>query len=135
VPVGLNAVAAILDSSSRSHNASSPLLPPDAGRRSNARKTLRCPVSIRTTAGVQRDGTTWDVGLDGLCVVLDKPLSTFRCEVSFELPNVNAPARLNLAARVVYSTFVGRGVFKIGMRFTSVDAASAALLAQFVAHV
>lgn len=101
-------------------------------RRVSLRKALRCPATVLLPGNVTRQGILFDVGLDGLCVVLARPLSSLQCSIAFDLPGPQGPARLTLAARIAYSSFVGPQSFKVGLRFTSVDSVAAQVLAAFI---
>jgi hypothetical protein len=95
---------------------------------------LRQPAVLIVSPGqVSRDVVVWDLGLDGMSVLSPKPVPPgSRCEVRFELPQGGVPAMpVKAAVKTVYSSFVGRDGFRIGLVFTQLPDDMAALIDQF----
>jgi hypothetical protein len=109
----------------------SPSPAPAETRRLYARKALRGRATVSLADNVVREATMWDLGADGLCLLVAKPMSSLHCTVSFDVPLATGAVSLTLAAKVVHCSFLGSPGFKVGMRFVNLDAATAQLLAQF----
>lgn len=113
---------------------SHPPPPPEPGRRIAARKALRVSVTL-SFGGAQASVQSRDLARDGLSVVAPRPIAPgTRCQVEFDLPLGHGESRhVSATARVVYSSYVAPGEFRIGAVFTEVDAATAAALGEFAA--
>ena len=98
-------------------------------RRRGRRTGLRRPCTLHLSGDEQRQGITFDVGVDGLSLYTAKPVAAgTRCEVQFELPGADAAQALRTAAKVVYSSYSGPQGFKIGIIFVALDARTAEAL-------
>lgn len=106
--------------------------PSDAlNRRAFHRKVLRQPATVRM-GDASSAVRTWDLGLDGMCLVTPRPISPgTRCTVDFELPLQGGPRALSVAVKVIYSSYCGAEGFKIGTHFTGLDDETAALIREF----
>ncbi len=101
-------------------------------RRRGRRTGLRRACTLQLSATEQRQGTTLDVGIDGLSLYTAKPVATgTRCEVQFELPRAASSYDLRAAAKVVYSSYSGAQGFKIGILFVALDAGTTEALLAF----
>jgi hypothetical protein len=102
-------------------------------RRTTARKALRCAVHLELPRGAARDTTMWDIGIQGLSVVTDHPIApSTRCTATFELPLAAGARALSLPAKSIYCSYTGPGRFKVGLAFSTLDAASEAAIDEFV---
>lgn len=100
-------------------------------RRAFHRKVLRQPATVRL-GDASSAVRTWDLGLDGMCLVTTRPISPgTRCTVDFELPLQGGPRALSVAVKVIYSSYSGADGFKIGTHFTGLDDETAALIGEF----
>ena len=76
----------------------------------------------------------WDLGTDGASLLSARPIPQGSVlELRLELPGTGAPSSVTATARVVYSSYLGPGEFKIGLMFTQLDAASKAAIDAFAA--
>ena len=112
--------------------SSTPSRSPDPGRRIAARKALRVNATLAfggTAAAVQ----TRDLARDGLSLVATRPISPgTRCQVDFDVPLGQGESRhLSASARVVYSSYVAPGEFRVGAVFTELGEDSAYVLGEF----
>lgn len=111
---------------------SHPPLPPEPGRRVAARKALRVSATL-AFAGAAASVQTRDLARDGLSVVAPRPIAPgTRCQVDFDLPLGHGESRpVSATARVVYSSYVAPGEFRIGAVFTELDEDTAVALGEF----
>jgi hypothetical protein len=107
---------------------------PERNRRIAVRKAFREAATI-VYGGSSKAVRTWDLGADGMCLLSPRPIAPgMRCQVSFELAlGAETPVRVDVAAKVVHSSYSAPGEFKIGAVFTDIDDAAARLLGAFVA--
>jgi len=105
----------------------------DPNRRAFARAVIRQPATLvygDTSVPVQ----TLDVGIGGMCVMAGRPIGPgTRCTVAFDVPFRDGPARVSLALKVVYSSYMAAGQFKIGTVFTELGDDVARVLARYTA--
>lgn len=100
-------------------------------RRISRRKGVRRPCTLLMPGQPPRELTTWDLGLDGMCLLSPRPVTPgSRCEARFELPG--HPEPLHAGAKVVYSSYCGVDGFRIGLVFAELDEAVADTLQAFV---
>jgi len=93
-----------------------------SNRRIHPRKVLRAHASVTVAGQSPRDGKTWDLGLDGMSLMLPKPIPPgTRCQVTFELPVGGRSNRVTAAVKVLYCSFVGGEGFKVGTSFGDLD--------------
>jgi hypothetical protein len=106
----------------------------DANRRLSARTALRSPATVMLPGGQARDVRMWDLAHDGASLLSQRPIpqgSTL--ELRLELPVAGAPATIVASGRVVYSSYLAPGEFKIGVVFTRIDDDGAAAISAFMA--
>lgn len=102
-----------------------------ANRRISRRKGVRRPCTLVLPGQPPRELTTWDLGLDGMCLLSPRPVTPgARCEARFELPGLAAP--LQAQGKVVYSSFCGIDGFRIGLVFSDLEDAVADAIQHFV---
>ena len=66
----------------------------------------------------EREGTVQDLSLQGLSLFTARPIEPgSRCTLRFVLPLPQGARAVALAAKAVYSSYTGPGVFRIGMLF------------------
>ena len=76
----------------------------------------------------------WDLANDGASLLSARPIPQgSSLELKLALPAGSATASVVASARVVYSSYLGPGEFKIGLAFTKLDDGSAAAIAAFMA--
>ena len=76
----------------------------------------------------------WDLATDGASLLSARPIPQGSVlELRLELPGTGAASSVAATARVVYSSYLGPGEFKIGLMFTQLDAASTAAIDAFTA--
>jgi hypothetical protein len=94
-------------------------------RRIYRRKVLRAAVTVVLPGQPPRVGQSWDLGVDGMSLMLAKPLAPgTRCELSFDLPAPDGAGRVTARAKVLYCSFCGAQGFKVGTIFGALDEAS-----------
>ncbi len=105
----------------------------DPNRRAFARTVIRQPATVvhgDTTLAVQ----TFDVAEGGMCFVAGRPIGPgSRCTIAFEVPLRDGPVEVTLALKVVYSSYLAPGQFKIGAVFTDLGDVAALALTRFAA--
>lgn len=85
-------------------------------RRLQPRSVLRWPVSIQIIGGVERQGITLDLSIEGLSLSTDRPIAPgSRCVLRLN-PGADQ-ARLELEVKAVYSSYNAPGDFRIGVVF------------------
>ncbi|MES2957875.1 MAG: PilZ domain-containing protein [Pseudomonadota bacterium] len=103
-----------------------------SNRRASRRKGLRQPCTLVLPDGSVRQGTSADVGVDGLSLHCARPISPgTACRVSFDLPLHDRQVSIKGGLKVVYSSYSGAAGFKIGAMFTDLDEPSAEALREF----
>jgi hypothetical protein len=106
----------------------------DRNRRASPRKVIRQSASMacgETILTVQ----TFDVGRDGMCLVSHRPVAPgTRCKITFDVPLPEAPITVTASLKVVYSSYVAAGEFKIGAVFTELDDAAALVIGKFASE-
>jgi len=108
-------------------------LPDAQNRRAHPRTALRGPVTV-VHGGATFAARTWDVALDGVCLLTPRPISPgTRCKVSFQVPLAGGPRHVTVTIKVVYSSYAAPGEFKIGAVFTDLDEVGAGALGAFTA--
>lgn len=91
-------------------------------RRRHDRLSLRCPVQIQLAAPPEREGTLQDMSPQGLSLFTARPIEPgSRCTLRLVLPLPSGPREVALAAKAVYSSYTGPGVFRIGMLFMALS--------------
>jgi len=105
----------------------------DPNRRAFARTVIRQPATLvhgDTSHAVQ----TFDIGQAGMCLLAGRPIGPgSRCSVTFDLPFRDGPVAVTATLKVVYSSYLSAGQFKIGTVFTDLDDDAALALARFAA--
>lgn len=105
----------------------------DSNRRLSARTALRAPATVVLPGGQEREVRMWDLAHDGASLLSQRPIpqgSTL--ELRLDLPATGSTTPIAASGRVVYSSYLAPGEFKIGLAFTKVDDASAAAIAAFI---
>ena len=105
----------------------------DPNRRASARTVIRQPATLAcgdTSLPVQ----TLDVGQGGLCFLAPRPVAPgSRCSVAFDVPLGGEPVPIGASLKVVYSSYLAPGQFKIGSLFTELGDEAARVLARYTA--
>jgi hypothetical protein len=103
----------------------------DPNRRAFARTAIRQPATVSygdASVPVQ----TLDLGQGGMCVMAGRPIGPgTRCTVTFDVPLREGPVEITASLKVVYSSYMAPGQFKIGTIFTGLDDGAALTLAEF----
>ncbi len=95
---------------------------PGSNRRMHPRKVLRSPATIVLPGQPPRDGTTWDVGLDGMSVMSPRPIAPgTRCEVHFDVPAGDHAEHVSAPVKVLYCSYCGPDSFRVGTAFGDLD--------------
>jgi hypothetical protein len=106
----------------------------NSNRRLNARIALRSPATVVLSGGAARDVRMWDLATDGASLLSARPIPQGSVvELRLDLPGAAAAASIAATARVVYSSYLAPGEFKIGLVFTQLDAAGADAITAFMA--
>ncbi len=96
--------------------------------RSILRKILRCHAKVAMAGRPPLNARTVDISPNGMCLLVAEQLPAgLSCNVSFEVPLNGKMKKVQVIAKAVYSVF-GTDGFRIGMQFTQVDPASAAVI-------
>ena len=74
----------------------------------------------------------WDLANDGASLLSARPISQ-GSSLELRVTLTGATAAIVAGARVVYSSYLGPGEFKIGLAFTKLDDDGAAAIAAFMA--
>jgi hypothetical protein len=94
---------------------------------------LRSPASVVLPGGQLREVRMCDIASDGASVLSQRPIPQgSSLELRVRLPGGAALTSVATAARVVYSSYISPGEFKVGLAFQQVDADSAAAIHAFV---
>ncbi len=102
-----------------------------SNRRLSARVALRAPATVSLPGGQTREVRMWDLAMDGASLVSPRPIPQgSSVELRLALP---AGASLATPARVVYSSYLAPGEFKIGLMFTQLDDTDAETISAFMA--
>ena len=106
----------------------------EPGRRVAVRKALRVRARL-VSGGASAEVHTRDLARDGLSFVSARPIAPgTRCQVAFDVPlGSGESATLAASARVVYSSYVAPGEFRVGAIFTELDADAEHVLDRFAA--
>ncbi len=103
----------------------------DPNRRAFARTVIRQPATIAyadTSVPVQ----TLDVGRGGMCFLSRRPVAPgTRCTVGFDVPLGDGPVGVGASLKVVYSSYLAAGRFKIGTVFTELGEEAARVLDRY----
>ena len=106
----------------------------ESNRRLSARTALRSAATVVLPGGQAREVRMWDLAHDGASLLSPKPIPQgSSVELRVELPGAGAPNAVAASGRVVYSSYLAPGEFKIGMVFTKLDDEGAAAIAAFMA--
>ena len=101
-------------------------------RRISNRAALRSAATVVLPNAEQREVQMWDIAVDGASLLSPRPIAQgSTLELRLALPGSAEPVAI--AARVVYSSYLALGEFKIGLLFTRLDDTSTAAIAAFVA--
>jgi hypothetical protein len=104
----------------------------NSNRRLSARTALRSPATVVLAGGVSREVRMWDLATDGASLLSARPIPQGSVlELRLDLAGAGTTTSVAAAARVVYSSYLGPGEFKIGLVFTQLDAASTAAIDAF----
>jgi hypothetical protein len=105
----------------------------DPNRRAFARTVMRQPATLRygdTSVPVQ----TLDVSQGGMCLMAGRPIGPgTRGTVALTVPLSDGPAPVSASLKVVYSSYLSAGQFKIGTVFTELGDDAAGVLARYAA--
>jgi hypothetical protein len=105
----------------------------DPNRRGFARTVIRQPATVtsgETSVRVQ----TLDVGQGGMCFIARRPIGPgTRCTIAFDVPLGAGPVEISASLKVVYSSYLEAGQFKIGTVFTELGDDAARVLARYAA--
>lgn len=105
-------------------------------RRAGPRKILRSAATLVLPGGLEREVKTWDLGVDGLCILSSKPISPgSRCKVTFDVPLSGRTSTVTVPIKVVYSSFSGPEGFKVGTVFSDLDDDSAGAITEFATRL
>jgi hypothetical protein len=106
-------------------------------RRAGPRKILRRAATLVLPGGLEREVRTWDLGVDGLCILSSKPISPgSRCQVTFDVPlSEDRSSTVTVPVKVVYSSFSGAEGFKVGTVFSGLDDDSADAITEFATRL
>jgi hypothetical protein len=92
---------------------------------------IRQPATLRygdTSVPVQ----TLDVGQGGMCLMAGRPIGPgTRCTVALTVPFGDGAAPVSASLKVVYSSYLATGQFKIGTIFTELGDDAARVLARY----
>jgi hypothetical protein len=103
----------------------------DPNRRAFARTVIRQPATViygETSVPVQ----TLDIGQGGMCFMSRRPIGpSTRCTVTFDVPLGDGPVAVSASLKVVYSSYLAAGQFKIGTVFTELGDDAARVLARY----
>jgi hypothetical protein len=103
-------------------------------RRTSPRKMIRGDATV-AYGDLSKPVQTWDLGKDGMCLLAPRPIAPgTRCKITFDVPFRNEQINVTASAKVVYSSYSAAGEFKIGVMFTDLDEAVAAVLGRFAAN-
>jgi hypothetical protein len=106
----------------------------NSNRRLSARTALRASATVVLPNGQEREVRMWDLANDGASLLSTRPIPQGSgLELRLALPGSGAGATIVAGARVVYSSYLAPGEFKIGLVFTKLDDDSAAAIAAFMA--
>lgn len=95
---------------------------PGTNRRIHPRKVLRAVAKLTVPGQPPREGKTWDLGVDGMSIMAQKPISPgTKCEVRFDLPLGGKVLPVTAPVKVLYCSFSGPDGFKIGTAFGDLD--------------
>lgn len=115
--------------------------PPDAasdpaaapGRRTRSRQPFHCPVVLTMADGSTRQATAQDISRAGLSVLTERPVSPgSRCTLALGVSAQGVASALTVAAKSVYSSYLGPRQFRIGLVFTQLDSVTDATLRDLV---
>jgi hypothetical protein len=103
----------------------------DPNRRAFPRTVIRQPATLAvgdTTTPVQ----TLDVSQGGMCFLARRPIGPgTRGTVTFHVPLGDGPVAVGASLKVVYSSYLAAGQFKIGTVFTELGDEAARVLARY----
>ena len=106
----------------------------DPNRRLSARTALRSAATVLLPGGQTRDVRMWDLAHDGASLLSARPIPQgSSLELHLDVPTGSTAVPLTAAARVVYSSYLGPGEFKIGLVFTRLNDDGAAAIDAFMA--
>ena len=101
-------------------------------RRAALRKALSTSAKVVLPAG-ERDVRLRDLGSDGAALISSKPIAPgTKIELKFDLWVREGARPLAVTARVVYSSYQARDVFKIGVVFTALRHDDAAAIRDYL---
>lgn len=104
-----------------------------ADKRLSPRKVLRRPVQVRLKDGHAFVAKTTDLAPGGACLIAPEPLPVgVMCLIGFEVPLNGRYRKVNMLAKVSYSTCCGLEGFRIGIQFIEIDETSAAVIGEFM---
>ena len=107
-------------------------MPPDA--RAAARRILRCPARITLPAAATIMARTFDISMEGMSVVVDRPLPLHeRYQVAFEALAAGRPLKINVSGRAVHCSLSGTEGFRVGFHFEKNDEATMKAIRQLLA--
>ena len=106
----------------------------NSNRRLSARTALRSPATVVLPGGQTREVRMWDLANDGASLISARPIPQgTSLELRLDLPVAGGTTTpVAASGRVVYSSYLAPGEFKIGMMFTKVDDDAAAAIAAFM---
>ena len=107
---------------------------PEPGRRVAARRALRVDAHL-VFGGTSTAVQTRDLARDGVSLVASRPIAPgTRCQVAFDVPlGRGESSALVASARVVYSSYVAPGEFRVGAVFTELSPEAEFILGRFAA--
>lgn len=96
--------------------------PPAGSRRLSQRKSLRAPATV-TLREQEREVQLWDLGVGGASLMATRPIAQgSNLVLRFDLPDNGDRLALEVAGKVVHSTYLAPAEFKIGLVFPQLDA-------------
>jgi hypothetical protein len=76
---------------------------------------------------------TWDISLDGMCLVTPRPMPPGRhCTVTFDVPLAEGYRTVTAPLKIVYSSYTGPEAFKVGAVFANLESDVADAISAFV---
>jgi hypothetical protein len=105
----------------------------DPNRRAFARTVIRQPATV-TYGDTSLPVQTLDAGQGGMCFVSRRPIGPgTRCTITFDVPLAEGPVGIIASLKVVYSSYLEAGQFKIGTVFAELGDDAARVLARYAA--
>ena len=103
-----------------------------SNRRSFQRKAIRQVATI-VHAEQALQVRTWDLSVDGMCLVTPRPMPPGRhCTVTFAIPLDGGDRTVTVPLKIVYSSYTGPEAFKVGAVFSQLEADVAEAIGTFV---